>query len=95
MTLIHIETDVFQTWQFDFIYKKSFIERKHVTDDIIGNHTTPENIETGEYIIDWSTKDYDLIDLCYMINVTTWLNGNEPDFTNVGRIPMTRWFLYL
>lgn len=34
MTELKIETDVFQTWQFDFIYKKSFVERKHVTDDI-------------------------------------------------------------
>lgn len=34
MTEIYIETDVFQTWQFDFTYLKSYVERKHVTDDI-------------------------------------------------------------
>lgn len=35
MTEITIETDVFQTWQFDIIYKKMFVEREHVTDDVI------------------------------------------------------------
>lgn len=50
MTHVYIETDVFQTWQFDFIYKRSFIEREHVNDDTVGINTVPENLETGEYI---------------------------------------------
>ena len=50
MTEITIKTDVFQTWQFDLIYKKMFVEREHVNDDIVGLHTVPENLETGEYI---------------------------------------------
>jgi len=50
MTEITIKTDVFQTWQFDLIYKKMFVEREHVNNDTIGLHTVPENLETGEYI---------------------------------------------
>lgn len=50
MTYITIKTDVFQTWQFDLIYKRSFIEREHVNDDTPGKHTIPEGLETGEYI---------------------------------------------
>lgn len=46
VTDVKIETDVFQTWQFDFTYLKSFIERKHVTDDIAGNHTLLEPVAT-------------------------------------------------
>jgi len=36
MTLISITTDVFQTWQFDFTFKQSFVEREmiNVADDI-------------------------------------------------------------
>lgn len=36
MTNIYIKTDVFQTWQFDLIYKQSFIEREmiNVSDDV-------------------------------------------------------------
>lgn len=49
MSELTIETDVFQTWQFDLVYKNSFIEREHVSDDTIGLHTYPENLETGEY----------------------------------------------
>ena len=50
MTYITIKTDVFQTWQFDIIYKRSFIEREHVNNDTVGLHTLPEGLETGEYI---------------------------------------------
>lgn len=50
-TLIHIATDVFQTWQFDLIYKTSFVEREHILNDTIGANLLPENLETGEYKI--------------------------------------------
>lgn len=51
MTNITIKTDVFQTWQFDLEYKKTFVEREHVNDDTIGKHTIPENLELGEFEI--------------------------------------------
>lgn len=50
MTEIEIETDPFQSWQFDLIYRKCFTEREHVRDDSVGKHTIPEGLETGEYI---------------------------------------------
>lgn len=50
MTYITIKTDVYQTWQFDMVWKRSFIEREHVNDDTIGKHTVPEQLETGDYI---------------------------------------------
>ena len=51
MTEIEIETDPYQSWQFDLIYRRCFVEREHVRDDTIGKHTIPEGLETGEYII--------------------------------------------
>lgn len=51
MTLIQIEEDAFQTWQFELNYTTCFVEREHVMDDTIGLHTIPEDIETGEYEI--------------------------------------------
>lgn len=51
-TLIRFETDVFQTWYFQINYKQCFVEREHVNDDTVGLHTVPENLETGDYIID-------------------------------------------
>lgn len=50
VTAVSIRTDVFQTWQFDLIYKKTFVEREHVNDDTFGIHTIPENLEVGEYV---------------------------------------------
>lgn len=50
-TRIHIELDVIQTYYFDINYTNTFVEREHVTDDVAGNHTIPENLETGEYVV--------------------------------------------
>ena len=60
MTLITIHTDVYQTWMFQMVWKKSFVEREHVNDDTIGLHTIPENLETGEYINMMSFDSNDL-----------------------------------
>ena len=51
-TLITFETDVFQTYQFDFTIKPSFIEREHVSSDNPGEHTIPEGLEIGDFVID-------------------------------------------
>lgn len=50
MTEVTIETDVIQTWMFDYTIKESFVEREHVDDDEIGKHIIPEGLETGEYV---------------------------------------------
>lgn len=51
MTEIFIDTDVWQTWQFDINFKESFIEREmiNVADDIPGANLMPEGLETGEF----------------------------------------------
>lgn len=51
VSAVGIKTDVWQTWQFDLIYKPVFVEREHVNDDTVGIHTVPENLELGEYEI--------------------------------------------
>lgn len=98
MTNISIETDVYQTWQFDIIFKKCFVEREHVEDDTIGKHTVPESLEHGEYIID-NLIEYDkLKDLCYLIRVSEWSTGDEETkkiyATDFGGIFASRWCLY-
>lgn len=49
-TSIKFTTDVIQTYYFDVTFLQSFVEREHVSDDKIGLHTIPENLETGDYI---------------------------------------------
>ena len=50
-SLISIETDVWQTWQFDLNWKQCFVVREHVNDDVIGRYTLEEDLPTGEPII--------------------------------------------
>lgn len=57
MTLITIKTDVYQTWQYNINWKRSFIEREHVNDDSIGANIVPENLETGDYEIYGTYRD--------------------------------------
>lgn len=49
-TDIYIQTDVMQTWLFDYDVKPSFIEREHVANDNIGLHTLSEGLELGDYV---------------------------------------------
>lgn len=71
MAEITIETDAFQTWQFDIDYKSSFIEREHVTDDTIGKHTIPEGLETGPYMYQKQSKNSNFGD--------TWVENDSND----------------
>ena len=56
VTAVKIRTDVFQTWQFNLTYKKTFVEREHVNDDTIGANTVPEGLECGDYLIEVNRK---------------------------------------
>ena len=49
-TRIYFEIDSMQTWFFQINFNQVFIEREHVSDDTIGLHTLPENLELGDYI---------------------------------------------
>lgn len=57
LTELKIETAYFQTWQFDLVYKDSYIEREHVNDDTRGKNLVAENIPVDEYIIDQSREN--------------------------------------
>lgn len=97
MTYVYIQTDVFQTWQFNLLYKECFIEREHVNDDSVGNNTVPEGLETGEYIIDLiSTADY-MSNYKYIIQVSepTSDSAEKTLATNFGGIFMAGRSIYL
>lgn len=69
MTSIFIATDVFQTWQFDFTFKESFIEREMLSknDDVPGANLVPEGLETGEFTIGGSADLQDDLTPLYVI----------------------------
>lgn len=81
---IKIETDTFQSWQFDIVYMNSFIEREHVSNDTIGLHTLPEGLETGEYIINSSDLITHLFDkdACYICAGISFIPDNSLGINN-------------
>lgn len=56
LTLIYIKTDTYQTWQFDLVFKQSFVEREHVSNDTIGAHTVDEGLELGDFVANSQTR---------------------------------------
>lgn len=94
LTEITIRTDVFQTFQFDLTYKASFVEREHVSDDTIGKNLVPEELETGDYVVNGSDS-YIFSDLVFMFNVGRWNNGTDVVSTLVNGIPTAGGFYKL
>ena len=52
-TRITYTIDLFTTWWSYWSPKACFVVREHVADDTVGLHTVPEDIDTGEYIVDF------------------------------------------
>lgn len=68
LTAISIATDVFQTWQFDIIYKESFVEREmcNVEEDTADNNLLVEGLETGEFKAQ-TTYEFNELEPVYVI----------------------------
>lgn len=48
---IEYTIDVMQTYWFDFELGSCFVEREHTETDVIGDNLVPENLETGDTVI--------------------------------------------
>lgn len=83
-TNVYIKIDVFQTYQFDFIYRSCYVEREHVNNDTRGLHTVPENIETGEYIINSYEDIPELREKVYFVKVNKDTSGTVQRGTMFG-----------
>lgn len=72
MTAIHIKQDSYQTWQFDMVWKDSFVEREHVSvaNDTLGANTVPEGLELGEYVVNSHLADSYNNDLCIVVGAS-------------------------
>ena len=73
-TIIEIETDVIQTWLFDYTVLPSFIEREHIANDVVGDYTYPEGLETGEYICNNKIEDEKGKDLLIYLAYSDYAN---------------------
>lgn len=57
---IKFTIDAWSTWFDKWTPKKCFINRQHVTDDTVGLHTIPENLDIGQLICDFTKNDTNL-----------------------------------
>lgn len=102
MTAITIKTDTWQTWCFDIMLKKSFVEREHVSDDTFGKHTIPEGMEGGEYVVN-GLSEYELSSNysdCYIaVQISDMPDEVMTTYGNASRIyggvPSGAWVLLL
>lgn len=78
-TEITFEVDVWSTWYSSFVVGQAFIEREHVSDDTVGLHTIPENLELGEYVTNYENKNtqFNTLDVIVASNVDTSINANN------------------
>lgn len=59
LTDVIIETDVLQTYMFDYQILTSFVEREHTDNDTAGSNTLPEGLELGDFIVNSYKNDYE------------------------------------
>lgn len=85
LTEISIETDVMQTYLDDYKIRGSFVEREHVDNDKIGLHTYPEQLETGEFIINSMNKNGSLLVNSLIIATTVDLNNFDDTLVGNGK----------
>ena len=83
LTNITIKTDVWQTWQFDIIYKDSFVEREHVNSDSIGEHTIDENLNVGEVIEESYQEDISLSENPYIAISSSYNPSTKKQFSGI------------
>lgn len=86
-TKIKFEIDEHSTW-FDYWNPKNcLVVREHVSDDRIGLHTFPEQIETGDYICNYYEElgGFSVLNSKIVV-ATSWLPNNTPG------IPTTQYY---
>lgn len=64
VTEISYTVDSWSTWFDKVNVSSSFVVREHVNDDTIGKHTLPENLETGDFVVNNVSYDSKLADTC-------------------------------
>lgn len=99
MTFVYIKTDVFQTWQFDLTYMKSFVKREHTNNDAVGANILDEGLNTGEYIVNGFSEFYyqsDTQDYWIAVQLSDSVSGMPfPNNRTYNGIPQGCWTLLL
>lgn len=90
MTEIGFQIDVMQTWMFNYTLGTCYIEREHTETDAVGDHCLIEPINPGQYILEQSLTDTDLLDMHLVAQyapnaidpLTSAVSLDEPELTS-------------
>lgn len=85
-TRIHYTIDEFTTWFDYWSASPCLVLREHVTNDAVGLHTYPENLEHGKYIVN-NYSEYGQFEVThtYTVVATTWMPSNTPHLPDSNR----------
>lgn len=93
-TAFYIEIDVMQTFQFDYEWLHTFVERSHV--DRWGGNLETDNLDLGgEYVIAKSTEVYQVKpQYCVSVTTITMEDGYDVDLAPgvVNGVPNALWY---
>lgn len=84
---INFEIDELQTWHFNYVLDKCFVEREHTESDDMFEHTLPENIDVGkEYYNAQIVRNFSFDCRCIMLITSSYVTGvttDDPVFTPI------------
>lgn len=72
--------DWIQTYLFDFQFDACYVEREHVSDDSFGKHTVDENLDTGEYLVEY------IRNRVHAPAVIAYIQANTLSVSNVNQV---------
>lgn len=67
---LSLELDVMQTYAFDYNLQDCFVEREHSVNDVYGENTNDEGLDTGDLMTTQVQRTTTLNDLCILIMST-------------------------
>lgn len=98
-TRIYYTIDVWSTWRDYITFTDTYVIREHVSDDTIGLHTVPENVETGDYIINSQKTDSNFNSLTCVVASTIdpydFLSFYGGEYNGIASGPMYLRFDYI
>lgn len=84
---LEYEVDWIQTYLFEFNYETCLVEREHVNDDTFGLNVVPEDLDTGEFIVDTvNTQDFDPAVILMYVDKKEWQSNIRDNMYMPGSV---------
>ena len=82
---VFYEIDVIQTWYFDMVFPRMFIEREHANHDVAGDNLIEEGLETGDHMLSPSSVSWQFTSWAYLL-WTSFSSDSTQEYSDLGGI---------